>query len=78
MQVNVVKFAQFYEAELFKYPKQRVMQMERQVEIEKKRRKEAELEIAQLRKSLSDANNLNQEVAQVYLKTQSMAKDIKD
>ena len=62
MQVSVVKFAEFYEKELFKYPKQRVWALERQLDNEKKRRHETQQEISQLKKLLRDATDLNQEV----------------
>ena len=62
MQVQVVRFAKMFEDELFKYPKQRVWSLERQLEGEKKRRKETELVISELKKNLRDATNLNQEV----------------
>jgi predicted nucleic acid-binding Zn-ribbon protein len=74
----VVKFAEFYEKELFKYPKQRVWALERQLENEKKRRKEIEHEVSDLKQTLKNATNLNQEVTQIYLKTQVMAQDIQD
>jgi len=78
MQVQVVRFAKMFEDELFKYPKQRVWSLERQLEGEKKRRKETELVISELKKNLRDATNLNQEVTQIYHKTQAMVQDIQD
>ena len=78
MQVQVARFAKMFEEELFKYPKQRVWALERQLENEKKRRKEIEHEVSDLKQSLKNATNLNQEVTQIYLKTQVMAQDIQD
>jgi chromosome segregation ATPase len=78
MQVQVARFAKMFEEELFKYPKQRVWALERQLENEKKRRKEIEHQVSDLKQSLKNATNLNQEVTQIYLKTQVMAQDIQD
>ena len=76
VQVQIARFAEFFEQEMRRYPRERNQQFERRAQIERERRIRLEEENERLKMRIKDLTELNQEVTKVYQMTQKMAQDI--
>ena len=78
MQMHTARIAEKLEAELFKYPKARVMQLERELAFVRSRFEETDQELRKYQKKLHEAHCINAEVRKLHGEIVTVASQVSE